>query len=50
MNLKKAYKIFFREGLKVDEALKKIEQECLSDDKLKIFIDSIKQATRGVLR
>ena len=50
MNLKKAYKIFFREGLKVDEALEKIEQECLSDDKLKIFIDSIKQATRGVLR
>ena len=33
MNLKKAYKIFFREGLKVDEALEKIEQECLSDDK-----------------
>ena len=50
MNLKKAYKIFFREGLKVEEALEKIEQKCLSDDKLKIFIDSIKQATRGVLR
>ena len=50
MNLKKAYKIFFRESLKVDEAIEKIEQECLSDDKLKIFIDSINQATRGVLR
>ena len=49
-NLKKAYKIFFREGLKVEEAIKKIENECLSDNKLKIFIDSIKQATRGVLR
>ena len=49
-NLKKAYKIFFREGLKVDEAIKKIQKECSSDDKLKIFIDSIKQATRGVLR
>ena len=50
MNLKKAYKIFFREGLKVEEAIVKIEQECSLDDKLKIFIDSIKQSTRGVLR
>ena len=50
MNLKKAYKIFFREGLKVEEAIVKIEQECSLDGKLKIFIDSIKQATRGVLR
>ena len=50
MNLKKAYKIFFKEGLKVEEAIEKIEKECSSDDKLKIFIDSIKQSTRGVLR
>ena len=50
MNLKKAYKIFFKEGLKVEEAIEKIEKECSSDDKLKIFIDSIEQSTRGVLR
>lgn len=50
MNLKKAYKIFFKEGLKVEEAIEKIEKVCSSDDKLKIFIDSIKQSTRGVLR
>ena len=44
MNLKKAYKIFFREGLKVDEALEKIEQECLPDDKLRyLSIQSNKQ-------
>ena len=40
-NLKKAYKIFFREGLKA-EAIEKINEECQSDEKLKVFIDSIK--------
>ena len=49
-NLKKHTRYFFRESLKVEEAIEKIEQECLSDDKLKIFIDSIKHSTRGVLR
>ena len=49
-NLKKAYKIFFRESLKVEEAIEKINQECKSDDNLKVFIDSIKHSTRGVLR
>ena len=49
-NLKKAYKIFFRESLKVEEAIEKINQECNSDDNLKVFIDSIKHSTRGVLR
>ena len=49
-NLKKAYKIFFREGLKAEEAIEKINEECQSDEKLKVFIDSIKNSTRGVLR
>ena len=32
------------------EAIEKINQECKSDDNLKVFIDSIKHSTRGVLR
>ena len=50
LNLKKAYKIFFREGLKAEEAVEKINKECQLDEKLKVFIDSIKNSTRGVLR
>jgi len=49
-NLKKAYKIFFREGLKVDEALVKISTECESNSSLDTFVASIKNSTRGVLR
>ena len=49
-NLKKAYKIFFRQGLKVEEALDMISKECKSNDSLKIFVDSIKNSTRGVIR
>ena len=49
-NLKKAYKIFFREGLKVNEALEKIKSECIQNDSIKIFIQSIEDSTRGVLR
>jgi UDP-N-acetylglucosamine acyltransferase len=49
-NLKKAYKIFFREGLKVTDALEKIKTECIQNDSINIFIQSIENSTRGVLR
>ena len=49
-NLKKAYKIFFREGLKVEEALEKINAECSKNDSVTTFVESIKKSTRGVLR
>jgi len=49
-NLKKAYKIFFREGLKVNDALDKIRSECEQNDSVHVFIQSIENSTRGVLR
>ena len=49
-NLKKAYKIFFREGLRAEEALEKISNECEQDENIEIFIDSIQSSSRGVLR
>ena len=49
-NLKKAYKIFFREGLKVNDALGKIRSECEQNDSVQVFIQSIENSTRGVLR
>ena len=49
-NLKKAYKIFFREGLRSEDALEKISNECQQDENIEIFVDSIKSSSRGVLR
>tara|TARA_B100001564_G_C20460345_1_gene587668 strand:- start:517 stop:789 length:273 start_codon:yes stop_codon:yes gene_type:complete len=49
-NLKKAYKIFFREGLRSEDALEKISNECEEDENIHIFIESIKSSSRGVLR
>ena len=49
-NLKKAYRIFFREGLRIEEALEKISNECEQDENIEIFINSIQSSSRGVLR
>ena len=50
LNLKKAYKIFFREGLRSEDALEKISNECEEDENIQIFIESIKSSSRGVQR
>ena len=49
-NLKKAYKIFFREGLRAEEALEKIKSECTQDKNIDTFIESIQSSERGVIR
>ena len=43
-------KIFFREGLRSEDALEKISNECQQDENIEIFVDSIKSSSRGVLR
>ena len=49
-NLKKAYKIFFREGLRAEEAVEKIKFECAQDKNIDTFIESIQSSERGVIR
>ena len=49
-NLKKAYKIFFREGLRAEEAVEKIKSECAQDKNIDTFIKSIQSSQRGVIR
>tara|TARA_B100000287_G_scaffold394635_1_gene408873 strand:+ start:34 stop:810 length:777 start_codon:yes stop_codon:yes gene_type:complete len=49
-NLKKAYKIFFREGLRAEEALEKISADCEQDENIEMFINSIQSSSRGVIR
>ena len=49
-NIKKAYRIFFRENLRVDEAIEKIKKECDLNDSINLFLDSIVNSSRGILR
>ncbi len=48
--IKKAYRIVFRSGLKVEEALEQIANELERSPELDIFVDFIKQSERGVAR
>ena len=48
--INKAYKIFYRRGLKQEEALAQLESASEHRDVLKPFIDSIRDSQRGVIR
>lgn len=48
--LMSAYKIVYRQGLVVDEALQQIEPMVSETPELQLFIDSIKSSTRGIIR
>ena len=50
LNLKKAYKIFYRDSLRVEDAIQKINNECNLDEHIELFIESIKSSSRGILR
>ena len=49
-NLRRAYKIIFRKGLTVPQALEELES--LSDESkaIQLMVDSLKSATRGIVR
>ncbi|MEK9779889.1 MAG: acyl-[acyl-carrier-protein]--UDP-N-acetylglucosamine O-acyltransferase, partial [Gammaproteobacteria bacterium] len=50
--LKKAYKLLYRRGLRLEDSINKIVMlhEETKDENLKIFINSIKASTRGITR
>ncbi|MBI4003806.1 MAG: acyl-ACP--UDP-N-acetylglucosamine O-acyltransferase [Candidatus Omnitrophica bacterium] len=45
--IKRAYRLLYRESLSVSHAMKAIEQECKSTQ-LKVLIDFVKSSTRGI--
>ncbi|MEJ2201033.1 MAG: acyl-ACP--UDP-N-acetylglucosamine O-acyltransferase [Desulfuromonadaceae bacterium] len=49
-NLKKAYRLVFRSGSKVEEALEQIAQELDASPELDIFVDFIRTSERGIAR
>tara|TARA_Y100001935_G_C16994920_1_gene355321 strand:- start:282 stop:581 length:300 start_codon:yes stop_codon:yes gene_type:complete len=49
--LKKAYKIIYRKGINLKDALEKIESSNFHEiEEVKTFINSIKSSERGILR
>ena len=47
--LRQAYKTVYRKGLRLQDALTELEQQTASPE-LQLFIDSIKNSTRGIVR
>jgi UDP-N-acetylglucosamine acyltransferase len=48
--IKKAYRVIFRSGLRLEEALQKIDVEIESSPELDHFVNFIKDSQRGIAR
>lgn len=49
-NIKEAYRIVYRRGLKVDEAIVQLEQRLADQPELAILLDSLRSTERGIIR
>jgi len=49
-NLKKAYRILFRQGLQLKDALEELEKDFSEDKNVKYLVDFIKSSDRGIAR
>jgi len=50
LNIKRAYKIVFRQQLNVADAVEKLSEMTEQTPQIQILIDSLKQSTRGIIR
>ncbi len=49
-NIKEAYRIVYRRGLKLDEAIVQLEQRLAEQPELAILLDSLRSTERGIIR
>lgn len=49
-NIKEAYRIVYRKGLKLDEAIVQLEQRLADQPELAILLDSLRSTERGIIR
>ena len=49
-NIKNAYRVVYRNGLKLDEAISELEGVVAEQPELGIFIESLKSSERGIIR
>ena len=48
--IKKAYRVVFRSGLRLEEALQRIDEEIEMSSELAHFVNFIKESQRGIAR
>lgn len=48
--IKQAYKVIYRQGLKLDEALPKLQQLALQCPEVQLLIDDLQASSRGIIR
>ncbi|MEJ2128024.1 MAG: acyl-ACP--UDP-N-acetylglucosamine O-acyltransferase [Woeseiaceae bacterium] len=49
-NIKDAYRLVYRKGLKLNEAIEEIAARCESQPELQLFLDSLRSSERGLAR
>jgi UDP-N-acetylglucosamine acyltransferase len=49
-NIKNAYRVIYRDGLKLTEAIAELERRVATQPELKILIDSLRSSERGIIR
>lgn len=49
-NIRNAYRVVYRSGLKLAEAIAQLEEEVEAQPELALFVDSLKSSERGIIR
>jgi UDP-N-acetylglucosamine acyltransferase len=49
-NIKEAYRLVYRKGLKLNEAMDEIAARCESQPELQLFLESLRSSDRGLIR
>ncbi|MBT8091741.1 MAG: acyl-ACP--UDP-N-acetylglucosamine O-acyltransferase [Gammaproteobacteria bacterium] len=49
-NIKNAYRLTFRQGRKLSEAIQEVEALCKAQPELQVFLDSLRSSERGLVR
>lgn len=49
-NIKEAYRLVYRKGLKLNEAMDEIASRCESQPELQVFLESLRSSDRGLIR
>jgi UDP-N-acetylglucosamine acyltransferase len=49
-NIRRAYRILYRSGLKLSAAVEALEKAALEQDEIKPFVEFIKRSSRSIVR
>lgn len=48
--VRRAYKVLYRNGLTVEEAIEELKEEAANDEQVKLLVDFVKASSRGIIR